>query len=556
MCDPRRPGGDPSLTLRVTADRARARNSKIRYHVPPRMTLRAYDVVILGGAFSGASAAILLRRDAPQLRVLIVEKAIEFDAKVGEATTEMSAMFLTRRLAMWHHLEREQLPKEGLRYWFTNENVHSHEDATEAGGFLRSSVPAFQLRRDAIDEHLLATAVSEGATLMRPARARDVELGEFDHLVTIESDQGTETVRCRWVLDATGRVTFLGRRLGLIDRNEEHPIAAIWARWKGIRHIDDIAARGKGGLAGRNISSRRLATNHYMGLGYWIWVIPLGNGETSVGVVFDKRLVGLHESKQREADFIAFLRAIPSLAEILEGATLRSEDLRFFAHLPYVTRQYMGNGWALLGDAAAFLDPYYSPGLDHAAFSAEATVEIVKAHAAGMNVSAKIAEHNETFVRSYHRFFRAAFIDKYFYMGEADLLAASFILDTAHYYIFVVMPAYRIMKKFFWMPVLGPKPAFFSYHLMSFYNRRFKSIALARQEAGEAGRRNHGRRYKVYFNLNLAPFHMVLRGLKIWAIAEIDRVRMALFPLASRERGEGSGVRGVNPRDKFSSVRR
>ena len=92
-----------------------------------------YDVVILGGAFSGASAAILLRRDAPQLRVLIVEKAEAFDAKVGEATTEMSSMFLTRRLAMWHHLEAEHLPKEGLRYWFTNQKVTGHGSATESG---------------------------------------------------------------------------------------------------------------------------------------------------------------------------------------------------------------------------------------------------------------------------------------------------------------------------------------------------------------------------------------------------------------------------------------
>ena len=124
-----------------------------------------YDVVILGGAFSGASAAILLRREAPQLRVLIVEKAAQFDAKVGEATTEMSAMFLTRRLAMWHHLEAEQLPKEGLRYWFSNAKVTGHANASESGGYLRSSVPAFQLRRDALDEYLLASAVAEGGAM-------------------------------------------------------------------------------------------------------------------------------------------------------------------------------------------------------------------------------------------------------------------------------------------------------------------------------------------------------------------------------------------------------
>ncbi|HSF39291.1 MAG TPA: tryptophan 7-halogenase, partial [Thermoanaerobaculia bacterium] len=63
--------------------------------------MKRYDVVILGGAFSGAAAAVLLKRDRPDLSVLVVERQEAFDAKVGEATTEMSGMFLTRRLALW-----------------------------------------------------------------------------------------------------------------------------------------------------------------------------------------------------------------------------------------------------------------------------------------------------------------------------------------------------------------------------------------------------------------------------------------------------------------------
>ncbi|MGK2857785.1 MAG: NAD(P)/FAD-dependent oxidoreductase [Thermoanaerobaculia bacterium] len=486
------------------------------------MKNESYDVVILGGAFSGAAAATLLRRERPNLRVLVVEKETAFDQKVGEATTEMSGMFISRRLRLWHHLEMEQLPKEGLRYWFSNEKVTGHANASEAGALYRSTVPSFQLRRDALDEHMLATAVGEGAELLRPAKVKDVVLGDFDSRVMLEKDGEAHEVTAKWVIDATGRVAFVGRKLGLIDRNEAHPIAAMWARWNGVKHIDDVAAREGGVLGGRNIGSRRLATNHYVGRGYWIWVIPLGNGETSIGVVWDKRLVKLHESREREADFDAFLRANPALAEIIDGAGFKRDDFRFYPHLPYVTRQYMGKGWALVGDAAAFLDPYYSPGLDHCSFSVEATVNLLVDWFDGKDIAMRTEEHNETFLRSYHAFFEGIFRDKYYYMGEHDLLSAATLIDTAQYYIFIVIPAYRIFKRFHWMPVLGPKEARFSYALLRAYNRSFKRLALLREEMGVAGRRNDGRRINFFFNLGLAPFHMLGRGLKLWLFAEIE----------------------------------
>src|SRR6185369_3324574 len=326
--------------------------------------------------------------------------------------------------------------------------------------------------------------------------------GEFDHKVVFERGGGVETVSCRWVLDATGRATWLGKKLGLIERNKEHPTAAVWCRWEDVRHIDDVAARGPLSLSRGNVGSRRLATNHYMGHGSWTWFIPLGNGETSIGVVFDTRLVHLDRGKELANEYLAFLRANPLMAELIEGARMRSEDLKTYSNLAYFTRQYMGNGWALIGDAAAFLDPYYSPGLDHASFSVEATVEIVKAQTAGEETgktARRISDHNEIFLRSYHRFFQSIYKDKYFYMGEHDLLTAAFLVETAQYYIFVVTPAYRFFGKFHWMPVLGPKPAFISYHMMRIYNRRFKAISLARRAAGEAGRRNDGRRIAAFY---------------------------------------------------------
>ena len=161
-------------------------------------------------------------------------------------------------------------------------------------------------------------------------------------------------------------------------------------------------------------------------------------------------------------------------------------------------------------------------------FSVEATTDIVAIDLMGKPIAARTKEHNETFVRSYWRFFEAIYKGKYFYMGEADLLSAAFLLDTAQYYIFVVIPAYRVYGRFFWMPVLGPKEAYFNFRLMKFYNRRFKALAELRREMGEEGKRNAGRRIKAYFALDSAPFRMALRGMKLWLYAELDGLRLGI----------------------------
>jgi hypothetical protein len=209
---------------------------------------------------------------------------------------------------------------------------------------------------------------------------------------------------------------------------------------------------------------------------------------------------------------------------------MRAGDFRHYSHFAYATKQYMGDGWALVGDAAAFLDPYYSPGLDHVGFSVEATTRIVLEELGGTLAVGRIAEHNETFVRSYWRFFESIFEGKYRYMGEADLLSAAMLLDTAQYYIFVVVPAYRFLGRYHWMPVLGPKEAFFAYHFLRLYHRRFQALAELRHAKGEAGRRNAGRRIRAFFDLGFAPWRMAARGVRLWLAAELDGLRLRLLP--------------------------
>src|SRR5437588_9609763 len=122
-----------------------------------------HDVVIVGGALAGAATAILLLRDQPKLRVLIVEKTTLFPRKVGEATVEVSGYFLCRVLGLTQHLNEAHLVKQGMRFWFFNSETQSLEDCSEIGGRYLARVPAFQVDRAVLDEEVLRCAQAQGA---------------------------------------------------------------------------------------------------------------------------------------------------------------------------------------------------------------------------------------------------------------------------------------------------------------------------------------------------------------------------------------------------------
>src|SRR6266513_3606475 len=92
-----------------------------------------YDVAIIGGAFSGAATALVLKRRSANARILIIEKTTEFDRKVGESTTEVSSCYMTRILGLTHHLGHHHLPKQGLRLWFSQHPEQSLDDCVELG---------------------------------------------------------------------------------------------------------------------------------------------------------------------------------------------------------------------------------------------------------------------------------------------------------------------------------------------------------------------------------------------------------------------------------------
>src|SRR3954468_6238611 len=136
----------------------------------------SYDVVVIGGALSGAATATLLLRDNPGLRLLIVEKSARLGRRVGEATVEISAYFMGRVLGLTQYLNESHLAKQGLRFWFSNDQVKSLAEAAELGPLYQVRVPSYQLDRAAFDEEVLRRAGVAGAQIVRPAGVTDVQL--------------------------------------------------------------------------------------------------------------------------------------------------------------------------------------------------------------------------------------------------------------------------------------------------------------------------------------------------------------------------------------------
>ena len=171
---------------------------------------------------------------------------------------------------------------------------------------------------------------------------------------------------------------MLARKRGGVTPIESHPTSAIWVRYRGVKDLDGVEVAGTDPAdpyARAVLASRRLATNHFTGWGYWIWLIPLQGGETSVGLVWDKRLLSPEGSTPLEK-LQRLLDSNPLTRELLEHAQPIAEDVRSYGHLPYFVDRYIGPGWACVGDAGGFLDPFYSPGLDQMAFSVHSRVVV------------------------------------------------------------------------------------------------------------------------------------------------------------------------------------
>ena len=207
---------------------------------------------------------------------------------------------------------------------------------------------------------------------------------------------------------------------------------------------------------------------------------------------------------------------------MLATAEYVPDDLHWRKNLAYFSTTFAGDGFALVGDAAAFMDPFYSPGMDWISFTASRAADLSTRQHAGEAMPALVESHNRDFTVSHKRWFDSLYREKYQYLGEFDLMSLAFRLDLSLYYWGVVEPVFSLGEDALLAPPFSPPSGRVFGALMRTYNRRFAKIASRRRRMKALGRMNDNHRVLIPgFTLNRKEIWKLLPMLREWAMLEL-----------------------------------
>ncbi len=332
------------------------------------------DVTVLGGGLAGLTLALQLKQKLPKARIVVLEKRChpvpEAAHKVGESTVEVAAHYFGEVLDLKQHILDDQLPKLGLRFFFPSADNSRIEQRLELGGKRFAPCPSYQLDRGRFENYLGDVCRERGIDFVDQARIKDLAINRRGrHFVDFEQDGQPQRIHTRWVVDASGRRAFLKRKLGL-QKSSPHAANAAWFRFSKHIKVDDWCTDPSWSEGHADRTARWYSTNHLMGQGYWVWLIPLASGSTSMGIVAAEEFHSL-------SDFNSFDKAVAWLErhEPQCAAAVREnvDNLQDFGAIKrYSTeceRVFSANRWGITGEAGFFHDPFYSPGSDFIAFS-------------------------------------------------------------------------------------------------------------------------------------------------------------------------------------------
>jgi flavin-dependent dehydrogenase len=398
--------------------------------------VRRADAVIVGGGLAGLTLALQLRARLPALSITVLERnqlpLPEAAHKVGESTVEIGAHYLDTVLGLDAHLRQRQLRKFGFRFFFSDRR-DDIDAVTELGASNYLHTPGYQIDRGILENFLCEHVREQGIELITGATVRDIALADDGpHRVRYQAEGAESGLSADWLVDASGRAGLLRQQLDLKVDNGHH-VNAAWFRLSTRVQIDDWSADAD--WHARCFARERwLSTNHLVGPGYWVWLIPLSSGSHSIGIVADEALHPLRTYNSFERSLEWLRTHQPKLAGIVERERDQLQDFIALRHFSYgCKRVFSAKRWALTGEAGLFLDPFYSPGTDFIAISNTYITELVARERAGDSIEM----HAHIFEQIYFSFYEstlALYRDQYAMFGDAEAMPAKVIWDYAYYW--------------------------------------------------------------------------------------------------------------------------
>jgi len=320
------------------------------------MSVGMYDVAIIGGGPAGSTAAALLARAGRRVIVFEREKFPRFH--IGESLLPFS-MKAFSRLGL-----HEKFLRAGFMKKFGGEIVGAcSEPGTKfyfKDGYHSQTDHAYQVTRGDFDKVLLDHAAECGAEVHEQTSVDRVQFSKDDVELTVKCNGSSRSIRARYLIDASGRTSVLGRQFKIKKTYDHLQKLSIFAHYNSVWRAEGIDGT---------------LTVLIRAIDRWFWLIPLTAERTSIGVVLDSET--FRKSKLSAEDFLEqALAEQPIIAKRMTNAR-RVSQVYVEADFSYRSTRLHGDRWLLAGDAAGFIDPIFSSGVFLAVFSGERCADVL-----------------------------------------------------------------------------------------------------------------------------------------------------------------------------------
>jgi flavin-dependent dehydrogenase len=406
--------------------------------IPVHLVKEAHDcdVVICGAGLAGLTLALQLKQTFPTRSIMLIERLSrplpESSFKVGESSTEAGAYYLSEMLHLSDYFKKTHLSKLGLRFFFGG-STDNFQDRPEFGISEFPVVGSYNIDRGMLENDLRQFADDAGIMILEGCAVQHIELAsrEENHEVIYKNsdDAYVGKICSRWVIDAMGRRRYLQKKLNL-TKEQPQRCSAVWFRLPGRVDVCDLVPRSEKEWHSRVPDNNRYySTNHLTGTGYWVWLIPLASGTTSVGIV---ALEAIHPFDQ----YNTYARACqwlkqhePLFASYIEDR--EPLDFKTMRRYSYSSQQvFSSQRWACVGDAGIFSDPLYSPGTDFIALANSFTTEMIRLDFNGKLTPQVVMDYNQTIVALNDTITQTIQLG-YPLFGHPVVMAAKVLWDTA-----------------------------------------------------------------------------------------------------------------------------